>query len=84
MVYSKEALQIAKKHMKKQEASKERVLDIFFQLSKIPQFQQWMSDHITIRDEVDDVKKQITTYVIFKDQAIPETPEETNAPDAAQ
>lgn len=47
-------------------AVKERALAIFDKLLLLPEFMRWMQDNIVIRDEVDEEKKTITTYVIYK------------------
>lgn len=53
----------------------QRALEVFSQMLKIPEFQQWMKQHIVIRDEVDHEKKQIITYVIYKEDASKERQE---------
>jgi hypothetical protein len=58
-------------------AVKARALSIFDELLKLPQFMAWMEQNILIRDEVDNKKKEITTYVIYtgdrKDRSLWET-----------
>jgi len=54
------------KQMKKAVAVKARALTIFEELLKLPAFMKWMEDNIVIRDEIDEEKKTITTYVIYK------------------
>lgn len=63
----KEAKELLLKAAKKQVQVEQRALEVFHQLLKIPQFMKWMEQHIIIRDEVDEEKKQITTYVIYKE-----------------
>lgn len=53
-------------HKRKEDAAKQRLLEIFMQLLELKPFQEWMQDNIVIRDEVDHDKKMITTYVIYK------------------
>jgi hypothetical protein len=54
---------------KRQVQVEQRALEVFSQLLKIPEFNEWMKQHIVIRDEVDHEKKQVTTYVIYKEDA---------------
>jgi len=59
----------------KQVQVEQRALEVFSQMLKIPEFQAWMQQHIIIRDEVVHEKKQIITYVIYKDDATKERKE---------
>jgi hypothetical protein len=53
-------------HKKKEEAAKSRALEIFMQLMQLKPFKKWFEKNIIIRDEVDHLKKQINTYVVYK------------------
>jgi hypothetical protein len=82
MANSSEVKKIVNNFKKKQKAVEERALEVFSQLCKLPEFNKWMRDHIMIRDEVDDLNRKITTYVIYRDSDVvpsispPPSPEE--------
>ena len=59
-------------------AVRTRALTVFEQLLQIPQFMEWMKEHITIRDEVDHEKKEIVTYIIYSDGEKEEVDEEND------
>lgn len=53
-------------HKKKEETAKSRALEIFMQLMQLKPFKKWLEKNIIIRDEVDHLKKQINTYVVYR------------------
>jgi len=64
----KDAKEMVRKAARRQVQVERRALEVFSQMLKIPQFKEWMEKHIIIRDEVDEEKKTITTYVIYKEE----------------
>jgi len=51
---------------KEQKEKEQRYLEIFAQLIKLKEFQEWMKTHIEIHDQINQVKKSIITLVMYK------------------